>query len=101
MDKKHTYKKGVVFPRIQALSLEPDYDDHSYERMMDDLPQHYGQGHRRAARRREERRRNREAIIDGLTGVRRGWGGKFARKASRKPSRKSSRKAKKSSRKSE
>ena len=77
----HTYKKGVVFPRIQALELfpEPNYDDaHPYERMLDDLPQQYGQGQR-------------------------GWGGKFARKsarkASRKPSRKSSRKAKKSSRK--
>ena len=72
----HTYQKGVVFPRIQALSLEPpDYD----ERMFYDPPhQQYGQGQR-------------------------GWGGKFARKsarkASRKPSRKSSRKAKKSSRK--
>ena len=77
MDKKHTYKKGVVFPRIKALSLEPeepeepDDDDHSYERMFYDLPhQHYGQGQR-------------------------GWGGKFARKSTRK----SSRKAKKSSRK--
>jgi len=86
MDKKkhHTYNKGVVFPRIQALSLDPtDQAYIPYNPMFDD----------------DAYSSSGETFLRGPSCSGQGQGGKFARKSSRKASRKSSRKAKKSSRK--